>query len=135
MTPEEYAQVTSPSCRLRTLTTGYERFETAHRLHEPLHKRAKRDPKAKVLCLQSFLRKGVSLSYVGRNYNLKDLNGGGSMTPEEYAQTPSKGMAVKVNLRSEIGRFGLTLTFRASRARIRNSAPLGSCSRPIPRAL
>ena len=42
-------------------------------LHEPLHWRAKRDPKAKMLSLQSFLRKGVSLGYVGRNYNLKDL--------------------------------------------------------------
>ena len=29
--------------------------------------------KAKMLSLQSFLRKGVSLVYVGRNYNLKDL--------------------------------------------------------------
>ena len=28
--------------------------------------------KAKMLFLQSFLRKGVSLGYVGRNYNLKD---------------------------------------------------------------
>ena len=26
-----------------------------------------------MLSLQSFLRKGVSLGYVGRNYNLKDL--------------------------------------------------------------
>jgi hypothetical protein len=26
-----------------------------------------------MLFLQSFLRKGVSLGYVGRNYNLKDL--------------------------------------------------------------
>ena len=34
-------------------------------LHEPLHWRAKRDPKAKMLSLQSFLRKGVSLGYVG----------------------------------------------------------------------
>jgi len=31
-----------------------------------LHRRAKRDPKAKMLYLQSFLRKGVSLGYVGR---------------------------------------------------------------------
>ena len=29
-------------------------------LHEPLHWRAKRDPKAKMPSLQSFLRKGVS---------------------------------------------------------------------------
>ena len=36
-------------------------------LHEHLHWRAKRDPKAKMLSLQSFLRKGVSLGYVGRN--------------------------------------------------------------------
>ena len=36
-------------------------------LHEPLHWRAERDPKAKKLSLQSFLRKGVSLGYVGRN--------------------------------------------------------------------
>ena len=36
-------------------------------LHEPLYWRAKRDPKAKMLSLQSFLRKGVSLGYVGRN--------------------------------------------------------------------
>ena len=34
-------------------------------LHEPLHWKAKRDPKAKMLSLQSFLRKGVSLGYVG----------------------------------------------------------------------
>ena len=33
----------------------------------------KRDPKAKMLFLQSFLRKGMSLGYVGRNCNLKDL--------------------------------------------------------------
>ena len=45
-------------------------------LHEPLHWRAKRDPKAKMLYLQSFLRKGVSLGYVGRNLNLKDLKNG-----------------------------------------------------------
>ena len=44
-------------------------------LHEPLQWRAKRDPKAKMLSLQSFLRNGVSLGYVGRNYNLKDLKG------------------------------------------------------------
>ena len=36
-------------------------------LREPLHGRAKRDPKAKMLYLQSFLRKGVSLGHVGRN--------------------------------------------------------------------
>ena len=30
-------------------------------------------PPAKMLYLQSFLRKGVSLGYVGRNHNLKDL--------------------------------------------------------------
>ena len=35
------------------------------RLHEPLHWRAKHDPKATMLYLQSFLRKGVSLGYVG----------------------------------------------------------------------
>ena len=29
-----------------------------------------------MLYLQSFLRKGVSLGYVGRNYNLKDLKDG-----------------------------------------------------------
>ena len=34
--------------------------------------RAKCDPKAKMLDLQSFLRKGVSLGHVGRNQNLKD---------------------------------------------------------------
>jgi hypothetical protein len=28
---------------------------------------------SKMFSLQSFLRKGVSLSYAGRNYNLKDL--------------------------------------------------------------
>ena len=33
---------------------------------EPLHWRAKSDPKAKMLYLQSFPRKGVSLGYVGR---------------------------------------------------------------------
>ena len=42
-------------------------------LHEPLHKRAKRDPNAKILSLQFFLRKGVSSGYVGSNQNLKDL--------------------------------------------------------------
>jgi len=31
-----------------------------------------------MLSLQSFLRKGVSLGYVGKNYNLKDLNGTGA---------------------------------------------------------
>ena len=31
------------------------------------------EPKAKILYLQSFLRKGVSLGHVGRNQNLKDL--------------------------------------------------------------
>ena len=35
--------------------------------HEPLHRRAKRDPKAKMLYLQSFLRTSVSLGHVGRN--------------------------------------------------------------------
>ena len=35
-------------------------------VHEPLHWRAKRDPNAYMLSLQSFLRKGVSLGYVGR---------------------------------------------------------------------
>ena len=35
-------------------------------LHEPLHWRAKCDPKAYMLSLQSFQRKGVSLGYVGR---------------------------------------------------------------------
>jgi len=38
--------------------------------------KAKRDPEAKMLSLQSFLRKGVSLGHVGRNDNLKDLKGG-----------------------------------------------------------
>ena len=33
----------------------------------------KRDPKVKMHFLQFFLRKGVSLGYVGRNHNLKDL--------------------------------------------------------------
>jgi len=42
-------------------------------LHEPLHWTAKRDPEALMLSLQSFLRKGVSLGYVGLNSNLKDL--------------------------------------------------------------
>jgi len=32
---------------------------------EPLHWRAKRDPEAKMLSLQSFLRRGVSLGYGG----------------------------------------------------------------------
>ena len=35
--------------------------------------RAKRDPEAKMLSLQSFPRKGVSLCYVRLNENLKDL--------------------------------------------------------------
>jgi hypothetical protein len=42
-------------------------------LHEPLRWRAERDPKAKMLDLQSFLRQGVSSGYVGLNRNLKDL--------------------------------------------------------------
>ena len=42
-----------------------------HRKGEPLHWRVKCDPKAKMLYLQSFVRKGVSLGRVGRNYNLK----------------------------------------------------------------
>ena len=33
----------------------------------------KREPEAKILSLQSFLRKGVSLGHVRRNHNLKDL--------------------------------------------------------------
>ena len=41
--------------------------------HEPLHWKSRRDPKAKMLSLQSFLRKGVSLGYVERIQNLKDL--------------------------------------------------------------
>ena len=43
---------------------------------EPLHGRARRDAKAKMLYvayLQSFLRKGVSLGHAGLNLNLKDL--------------------------------------------------------------
>ena len=42
-------------------------------LHEPLHWKAKRDPEAEMLSLQSFLRKGVSLGYVWLDENLKDL--------------------------------------------------------------
>ena len=42
-------------------------------LHEPLHWRTKRDPKAEILSLHSFVRKGVSLGYVGSIQNLKDL--------------------------------------------------------------
>ncbi len=42
-------------------------------VHEPLFWKAKRDPKAKILCLQSLLRNGMSLTYVGRKYNPKDL--------------------------------------------------------------
>jgi len=38
-------------------------------LHDPLHRRAKRDLKAYTLSLQSFRRKGVSLGHVGRNQN------------------------------------------------------------------
>ena len=41
----------------------------------PEHWRAKRDPKAEMLSLQSFLRKGVALGYVGHNENLQDLKG------------------------------------------------------------
>ena len=41
-------------------------------LHEPLYWSAKRDPKAKMLHLQSFLRKGVSLGYAGSIQELKD---------------------------------------------------------------
>ena len=51
-------------------------------LHEPLHWRAKRDPKAKMLFPQSFLRKGVSVAYVGRNYDLMDLKDSG--VPERH---------------------------------------------------
>ena len=40
-------------------------------LHEPLHWRAQRDPKAKMLYLQSFLWKSVLLSFVGLNSNPK----------------------------------------------------------------
>jgi hypothetical protein len=36
-------------------------------LREPLHGRAKSDPKAKILYLQSFVRKGVWLGHAGRN--------------------------------------------------------------------
>ena len=43
-------------------------------LHEPLHWKVKRDPKANMISLQSFLRKGVSLGYVGSIKNLKELN-------------------------------------------------------------
>ena len=43
-------------------------------LREPLRWKAERDPNAKMLFLQSFLRKGVSSGYVGRNHKLKDLN-------------------------------------------------------------
>ena len=39
--------------------------ERVSALHEPLHWKAKRDPKARMLSLQSFLRKGVSLGYAG----------------------------------------------------------------------
>ena len=35
-------------------------------IHEPVHWRAEHDPKAEMLYLQSFPRKGVSLGYVGR---------------------------------------------------------------------
>ena len=41
--------------------------------NEPLPWKVERDPKAKMLYLQSFLRKGVWLGYVGLNSNLKDL--------------------------------------------------------------
>jgi hypothetical protein len=41
------------------------RFAVSQCPTEPLHWRAKRDPKAKMLFLQSFLLKGVSLGYVG----------------------------------------------------------------------
>ena len=36
-------------------------------------RKTSKGPDQPVLSLQSFLRKGVSLGYVGRNYNLKDL--------------------------------------------------------------
>ena len=41
-----------------------------------------------MLSLQSFLRKGVSLGYVGRNYNLKDLK----KNPRTH-ETRTKGSA------------------------------------------
>ena len=41
-------------------------------LHEHLHWRAKRDTNAKMLSLQSFLRKGVSLGHARRNKKLRD---------------------------------------------------------------
>jgi hypothetical protein len=37
------------------------------------HWKARRDPEAKMLSLQSFLWKGVSLGHIGRNSNLEDL--------------------------------------------------------------
>ena len=55
------------SLRLFGLTQTPQENHPLSPLHEPLHWRAKRDPKAKMLSLQSFLRKGVSLAYVGRN--------------------------------------------------------------------
>jgi hypothetical protein len=42
-------------------------------LHEPLHWRATRDPKAFMLSLQSFLREGRVVGLCWANYNLKDL--------------------------------------------------------------
>ncbi len=57
-------------------------------LHEPLHWRAKRDPKAHMLSLQSFLRKGVVLAYVGSIQHLKGLE----LDP---AQTASVGLRIR----------------------------------------
>ena len=75
-------------------------------LHEPLHWKAKRDPKANMLSLmlylQSFLRKNVSMGYVGLNENLKDSK-------------------------------DLKLQCRTSPTR--NRAPLGPYSRTTPRGL
>ena len=52
--------------------------------------KAKRDPKAKMLFLQCFLRKGVSLGYVGRNYNLKDLKD--ETRAEDAQRTPTQSL-------------------------------------------
>ena len=59
----------TPTCRGRSPDLGW-KCKVVHegrRGEEPLHWRAECDPKAKMLYLQSFLRKGVSLGYVGQN--------------------------------------------------------------------
>jgi len=53
--------------------TGVQQNHPLSPLHEPLLWRAKRDPKAYMLSLQSFLREGRVVGLCWANLNLKDL--------------------------------------------------------------